>query len=309
MSQVQLSVVVPCFNEEHVLDAFFARLLPVLGALDLRHEIIAVNDGSTDRTLEALLAVREREPALVVIDLSRNFGKEAALTAGLDHAVGAAVIVIDADLQDPPELIPQLLERWRGGAEIVLARRGDRTSDPLTKRASAGLFYRLFNRLSDTPIPVDVGDMRLLDRVVIDALRRLPERQRFMKGLFAWIGFRTATVEFVRDRRAGGASKFSFWPLWNLAVQGITSFSTQPLRISTWLGLVVAFLSFAYASYLIVRTLVLGVAVPGYASTLVTVLFLGGMQLIGIGLLGEYVGRTYLESKQRPIYVVRSVRR
>lgn len=308
-SPLELSVVVPFYNEERTVPALFARLRPVLRSLGARYEIVAVNDGSTDRTLETLQALRADEPALVLVDLSRNFGKEAALTAGLDHAAGAAVVVIDADLQDPPELIPQLVAQWRAGSEIVLARRTDRSSDPVAKRASAGLFYRLFNRLSETPIPAHVGDMRLLDRVVVDALRRLPERQRFMKGLFAWVGFRTATVDFVREPRAAGASKFSFWPLWNLALQGITSFSTLPLRIWTWIGLLVALLSFVYASFLVVRTLVHGADVPGYASTLVIVLFLGGLQLMGIGLLGEYLGRTYLEAKRRPLYVVRTVQR
>lgn len=306
---VELSVVVPFFNEERTIVAFFARLLPVLRGLGVRYEIVAVNDGSSDRTLEALLAQRAREPALVLIDLSRNFGKEAALTAGLDHAAGAAVVVIDADLQDPPELLPQLVAQWRAGSEVVLARRVDRSADPVAKRASAGLFYRLFNRLAETPIPANVGDMRLLDQAVVQALRRLPERQRFMKGLFAWVGFRTVAVDFVREPRAAGASKFSFWPLWNLALQGITSFSTLPLRIWTWIGLLVALLSFVYASFLVVRTLVHGIDVPGYASIMVIVLFLGGLQLMGIGLLGEYLGRTYLEAKQRPLYVVRAVHR
>lgn len=306
---VELSIVVPFFNEERAVAGFFARLLPVLGGLGLRYEIVAVNDGSADGTLAALLAQRAQEPALVVLDLSRNFGKEAAMTAGLDHAAGAATVVLDADLQDPPELIPQLVTQWRAGSEVVLARRANRATDTVAKRASAGLFYRLFNRLSETPIPENVGDMRLLDRAVVDALRRLPERQRFMKGLFAWVGFRTTTVDFVREPRAAGASKFSFWPLWNLALQGITSFSTLPLRVWTWIGLLVALLSFVYASFLVVRTLVDGIDVPGYASTLVIVLFLGGLQLMGIGLLGEYLGRTYLEAKQRPVYVVRALHR
>lgn len=308
-SPIDLSVVVPFYNEEHTADAFFRRLLPVLRGLSCRYEIIGVNDGSRDRTLDVLLQWRRDEPALVLIDLTRNFGKEAALTAGLDHAGGRAVIVIDADLQDPPELIPQLLEHWRAGSEIVLARRVDRSSDTHAKRMGARLFYRLFNHLAEVPIPADVGDMRLLDRTVADALRTLPERQRFMKGLFAWVGFRTTTVDFVREARTAGNSKFSFWPLWNLAVQGITSFSTLPLRAFTWIGATVSLFSFVYGAYLAVSVMTKGIDVPGYASTLVIVLFLGGIQLIGIGLLGEYLGRTYLEAKQRPIYIVRTVHR
>jgi len=240
-----------------------------------------------------------------VIRLSRNFGHQPALTAGLEHARGDVVVMIDADLQDPPELITRLVAAWTGGADVVLARRTDRSSDSFLKRTTAELFYRIHNRLSSVKIPENVGDFRLLDRAAVDALKALPERQRFMKGLFAWIGFRTTTVDYARRGRATGTSKFSGWRLWNLALEGITSFSTVPLRIWTYIGALGALLTFLYALFIIARVLLLGVDVPGYASLLVAILFLGSLQLLSVGVLGEYIGRVYLETKQRPVYVVR----
>ncbi len=237
---------------------------------------------------------------------SRNFGKEAALTAGLDEAHGEAVIPIDADLQDPPELIPTLISHWREGYEVVLAKRSDRLSDGFLKRKTAGLFYRLHNHISDTAIPENVGDFRLIDRAVVTALHALPERRRFMKGLFAWVGFKTATVEYARATRVAGKTKFGGWRLWNFALEGITSFSTIPLRVWTYLGTSFAVIGFLYALFIIVRVLVFGKDTPGFASLLVAILFLGGVQLIGIGVIGEYIGRIYIESKQRPIYIVRN---
>jgi glycosyltransferase involved in cell wall biosynthesis len=242
-----------------------------------------------------------------VIEFSRNFGKEAALTAGIDAARGEAVIPIDADLQDPPGLIGQMVAAWLQGAEVVLARRTDRSSDGLMKRKTAAWFYRLHNRMSNTQIPENVGDFRLMDRVVVNALKQLPERQRFMKGLFAWVGFRTVTVDYARAPRLAGKTKFSGFALWNFALEGFTSFSTVPLKIWTYLGALGAMGTFFYALFIILYTLLHGTRVPGYASLLVAVLFFGSVQLMSIGLLGEYIGRIYLETKQRPSYLIRKV--
>jgi glycosyltransferase involved in cell wall biosynthesis len=295
------------YNEEQAVAPFFARLLPVLESLGEDYEIICVNDGSDDATLEGLLAAQKRHRNVRVADLSRNYGKEAAITAGIDLARGAAVVPIDADLQDPPEVIPRLVARWRDGFEVVLARRASRRSDGWLKKAASAWFFRVHNRVSDVVLPAEVGDFRLMDRAVIEAVRRLPERHRLMKGLFAWVGFRTATVEYERAARGSGASKFSGWKLWNLGVEGVTSFSTLPLRIWTYLGVVVAVLSLLYGVFIVVRTLLQGVDVPGYASVLTAVIFLGGVQLIGLGVIGEYLGRVYTESKQRPVYLVRKL--
>jgi len=303
-----LSLVVPCYNEAEVIAGFCARVLPVLAAIPgTEWEIICVDDGSTDNTLVQLVALAGLHKGMRVIEFSRNFGKEAALTAGIDAARGEAVIPIDADLQDPPALIAQMVAAWEQGAEVVLARRTDRASDGVLKRQSAAWFYRLHNRVSKTQIPENVGDFRLIDRVVVDALKQLPERQRFMKGLFAWVGFKTVTLDYVRASREGGKTKFSGLALWNFALEGITSFSTLPLKIWTYLGAAGAVGSLAYALFIMVRTIVAGSSVPGYASTFVAVLFFGSVQLMSIGLLGEYIGRIYLETKQRPTYLIRKV--
>jgi len=301
-----ISIVVPFYNEAEGVAGFRARLMPCLEAVDgVTWEIVCVDDGSTDATLAALLAAQSEDARFRIIELSRNFGKEAALTAGLDAARGDAVIPIDADLQDPPELIAEMVAAWRGGAEMVLARRSDRSSDGILKRETAKWFYALHNRLSKTKIPVNVGDFRLMDRVVVDALKRLPERQRFMKGLFAWVGFRTVTIDYVRAERAAGATKFSGLALWNFALEGLTSFSTTPLKIWTYLGAASALATGAYGVFIIVHTILLGNRVPGYASLFTAVMFFGSVQLMSIGLLGEYIGRIYIESKQRPTYIVR----
>jgi polyisoprenyl-phosphate glycosyltransferase len=242
-----------------------------------------------------------------VLELSRNFGKEAALSAGLDAATGDAVIPIDADLQDPPELIPALIAAWQKGADVVLPERRDRESETFLKRNTAKLFYRLHNWLSQVQIPANVGDFRLLDRSVLDALKQLPERQRFMKGLFAWVGFKTATVYYTREQRHVGSTKYSWSALVNLSLEGLTSFSTEPLRLCAYAGALTAAMALLYAGFILLRTLIEGVDVPGYASLLIAILFLGSLQLIGIGLLGEYVGRIYMEAKQRPTYLVRRV--
>jgi len=302
----RLSLVVPFFNEGAGVARFFTAVAPVLAAIpDTAWEIVCVDDGSTDETLALLLAQAARDSRLVVLEFSRNFGKEAALSAGIDAATGDAVIPMDADLQDPPALIADMVAAWRAGAEMVLARRVDRLSDDAMKRRTAAWFYRLHNRLSTTKIPENVGDFRLMDRAVVEALKRLPERQRFMKGLFAWVGFRTVTIDYTRPARADGASKFSAWSLWNFAMEGFTSFSTAPLKIWTYLGAAGALFAFLYAVFIILYTLLHGNRVPGYASLLTAVLFFGSVQLISIGVLGEYIGRIYIETKQRPGYIIR----
>lgn len=306
----RISIVVPCFNEAQALDSLLVRLDQALATVpDARFEIVCVNDGSRDDTLQRLVALQQRRADLVVVDLSRNFGKEAALSAGIAVATGEAVVPMDADLQDPPELLAQLVDLWRQGFEVVVARRADRSSDSWLKRVTAGAFYRAHNAMSDIQIPNNVGDFRLMDRAVVDVLNALPESRRFMKGLFAWVGFRTAAVDYVRESRVAGSSSFNGWRLWNLAVEGITGFSITPLRIWSYMGLAVAGVSLAWGTWILVRTLIFGHDIPGYASLFVAVTFLGGLQLIGIGIVGEYVGRTYIESKRRPPFVVRRVYR
>jgi glycosyltransferase involved in cell wall biosynthesis len=301
-----VSLVIPFFNEEVALARLYDKLMSCLAALpDYRFEIVCVDDGSSDNTLAGLLALRLQDARFHVLELSRNFGKEAALTAGIDAATGDAVIPMDADLQDPPELIDAMLAEWSAGAEVVVARRADRSADSLAKRKTAEFFYRIHNLIADMPIPDNVGDFRLMDRIVVDALKQLPERQRFMKGLFAWVGFKTVTLDYSRRVRVRGDSKFSSWRLWNLAIEGLTSFSTAPLRIWSYIGALGAIASFIYGSLIIIRTLVLGADVPGYPSLLVAILFFGSLQLISIGVLGEYIGRIYLETKRRPIYLLR----
>jgi glycosyltransferase involved in cell wall biosynthesis len=302
-----LSLVVPFFNEEEMIDHFFAATLPVLEALDrVAFEIVCINDGSRDNTLVKLLARSDTDSRIRVIDLTRNFGKEAALSAGLDEAIGDILIPFDADLQDPPHVIGQLIAKWREGNDVVLARRSNRDSDSFLKRRTAAMFYRMHNAVCDMHIPENVGDFRLITREVANALKQLPETRRFMKGLFAWVGYRTATVDYIREPRAAGKTKFSGWKLWNFALEGFTSFSTLPLRVWTYIGSFVALGAFFYAGFLIIRTIIQGVAVPGYASILTVVLLLGGVQLIGIGVLGEYVGRIYAESKKRPVYLIKN---
>lgn len=300
-----ISVICPIHDEEDALSELFAELIPLLEASGERYEILCVNDGSRDGSLAALQTYQQDHREIRIIDLTRNFGKEAALTCGLDHARGQAVIPIDADLQDPPELILDMIRVWRQGFDVVLAQRTDRGTDSLLKRKTAEWFYRLHNLISDPPIPPNVGDFRLLDRKVVDALKQLPERRRFMKGLFAWVGFRQATIPYARRPRSAGRSKFSGWRLWNLALEGITSFSTAPLRIWSYLGLCIALLSFIFGLFIAGRTLLVGRDLPGYASMITVVLFLGGIQLIGLGILGEYIGRIFNETKGRPVYIIR----
>ncbi|WP_285258722.1 glycosyltransferase family 2 protein [Halopseudomonas bauzanensis] len=303
-----LSLVVPVYNEAETVGIFIEQVEGIFNNPDeVVVEYIFINDGSTDNTLELLLLLQRRLPHIKVIDLSRNFGKEAALSAGLRCATGQVVVPIDVDLQDPPELILQMIVKWQEGYEVVLGRRIDRTSDSWAKRASANWFYRIHNKIADPIIPENVGDFRLMDRQVVDALNELPESRRFMKGLFAWVGFRTACIDYSRAERVAGTSKFNGWRLWNFALEGITSFSTDPLKIWTYVGVAVSLVSFLFAAVIVLKVLFTGIDVPGYASLMVMVSFLGGLQLIGIGVLGEYLGRTYLESKRRPIYLVRRI--
>jgi glycosyltransferase involved in cell wall biosynthesis len=307
-ASVVVSLVVPFYNEGEGVEAFFESIGPTLAGIpDVSFEIVCIDDGSKDDTLARLLAAGRTDPRIKVIELSRNFGKEAALTAGLDAAAGDAVIPMDADLQDPPELIGPMIEKWRQGSDVVLARRVDRRSDSLTKRSSANLFYKIHNRVSNVDIPSNVGDFRLMNRASVNALKQLPERQRFMKGMFAWVGFRTQTIDYVRPTRATGTTKFTGWKLWNFALEGFTSFSSAPLRIWTYVGGVSTLLTLVYLLFIVTRTLIFGIDVPGYASLLTTILFFGSLQLLSVGILGEYIGRIYTESKQRPIYVVRQV--
>ena len=300
-----LSVVVPMYNEGESLGVFFARIRAILKEITEDFEILCVNDGSTDDTLERLRDFAQADPRIKVLSLTRNFGKEAALTAGLDYASGDAVIPMDADLQDPPELIPRMVEKWREGFDMVIAVRQERSSDGLMKRTSASGFYWLASRLSDTPIPANAGDFRLLDRRVVLALRKLPERTRFMKGLFGWLGFKQAKVYYARPERAAGRTKWRFWGLWNLALDGLFSFSTLPLRMWTYLGALLALVSLSYGAYIVIRTVLFGVDIPGYASLATMILFFSGINMVGLGIIGEYLGRVFLETKGRPLYLIR----
>ncbi len=306
-----LSLIVPVKDEEQAIAPFVARVTRVLDALAdedggaLGWEVLFVDDGSQDATLAAIMAANQRDARVRGLSLSRNFGKEAALSAGLDHARGQAVVPIDVDLQDPPEVIGAMLDKWREGYEVVYGVRRDRMADSLPKRLTADLYYRAHNWLSEDKIPEHAGDFRLLDRKVVEVIRAMPERNRFMKGLFAWGGFRQTSVDYDRAERTVGTSKFNYIKLWRLAVDGLTSASTVPLRVWSYLGAAIAFLALFYAVFLIARTILYGIDVAGYASMMVAVLFLGGVQLLSLGILGEYVGRILVEAKRRPIYVVR----
>lgn len=298
-----LTVLVPMYNEEAAADPFFDALLPVLDACGVEAEVLCIDDGSTDATVERVLARQATDPRIKLISFTRNFGKEAALSAGIDHCTGDAVIAIDADLQHPPELIGPMLERWREGYDIVAAVRRDR--DGALRSLVSKMFYRVFNRIAEREIPPEIGDFRLMDASVIRALRTLPERNRFMKGLFAWVGFKGTTIAYDVQPRVGGASTFGFWRLWNFALDGITAFSTWPLRVWSYIGLAIAVLSLIYASWIIISTLIYGIDVPGFASLITLILFLGSIQLISLGVLGEYVGRILIEVKRRPVYLIR----
>ncbi len=297
-----LSVVVPAFNEATGLGEFHRRLAAVLDTLNAASEIVYVNDGSSDGTLALMQQLRADDGRITIVDLSRNFGKEIAMTAGLDHARGEAVIVIDSDLQDPPELIPQLVAEWRGGFDVVYAKRTARDGESALKKVTAAVFYRIIQRVSRVRIPEDTGDYRLLSRRAVDALGQLREQHRFMKGLFAWIGFPQKAVLYRRDPRFAGTGKFNYWRLWNFALEGITSFTIMPLKIATYVGVATALAAFVAAAWIVYETLVFGNPVAGYPSLMVAVLFFGGLQLLFIGVMGEYLGRLFNESKRRPLY-------
>ncbi|RKZ54052.1 MAG: glycosyltransferase [Candidatus Parabeggiatoa sp. nov. 3] len=302
---IELSIVVPMYNETDNLSQFFSRLETVLNRLKISYEIVCVNDGSTDNTLALLLEHNKHNPFIKIVELSRNFGKEIALTAGIEHTSGSAVIPIDADLQDQPELIGELLAKWREGYDMVYATRRIRRGETFIKRFTAKLFYRVIDAMSEIDIPKNTGDFRLMDRSVVNALSQLPERTRFMKGLFSWLGFKQTAIYYDRDPRQAGESKWNYWRLWNFAIDGITSFSALPLKLWSYVGIFLSFMSMLYAAFLFVRTLVMGIELPGYASMMVVILFLGGIQLITLGVIGEYLGRIYTEVKGRPLYLVR----
>jgi glycosyltransferase involved in cell wall biosynthesis len=303
-SRSLLSVVVPAYNEEEVLPVFHERLTGVLGSLDVDGEIVYVNDGSSDKTMEVLQSIQARDQRVAIVDLSRNFGKEIALTAGLDNAKGDAIVVIDADLQDPPELILELIKYWRQGYDVAYAKRTRRDGESAFKKATAYGFYRIIQSVSRIKIPEDTGDFRLLSRRAVDALKQLREQHRFMKGLFAWIGYPQKAVPYCRDPRHSGETKWNYWRLWNFALEGITSFTTAPLKVATYLGLLAAFGAFVFGVGLIIDTLIHGNPVAGYPSLMVTMLFLGGVQLITLGIIGEYLGRMFDEAKGRPLYLL-----
>ncbi|VDC23416.1 glycosyltransferase family 2 protein [Pseudogemmobacter humi] len=303
-----ISVVCPCFNEEDGLAEFTARIGRVLTPLGQEYEIVFVNDGSRDGTLAVMHGLAAREGNITVVNLSRNFGKEIALTAGLCHATGDAVVVIDADLQDPPELIPEFIARYREGWDIAYGRRTLRQGDSWLKRATAHGFYRLMRRLGPVDLPENVGDFRLMSRRSLDALLQLPETHRFMKGLFAWIGFPSVAVDYVREPRFAGKTKWNYVKLINLSIEGITSYTTAPLRMTTWLGFVLALAAFAGGGFYFIRTLIYGEDVQGFPTLFLTILLLGGTQLIALGVLGEYLGRVFNETKRRPLFLIEQVR-
>lgn len=299
-----ISVVIPMYNESDGLDALFGRLIPILESIASEWEILCVDDGSRDGTLAQLAAWNQKEPRVKTLALSRNFGKEAALTAGLHHAFGQAVIPMDADLQDPPELIPDMVAKWREGYKVVLATRKSRHGEGIFKRLSAWCYYKLMGNLLTIRLPQNTGDFRLMDQKVIEVLRLLPERTRFMKGIFAWVGFTTTQLFYDRAPRAVGDPKQGVLALWRLAKDGLFSFTTLPLRLMTYLGVFLSVTAFGYGGWLLLRTIMYGADVPGYASIMASVLFMGGIQLFCLGILGEYIGRIYRETKHRPLFVV-----
>ena len=304
-----LTVVVPAYNEAAVLEEFHARLARVLDTLAqgdaaVQGHVLYIDDGSRDTTWSLIEQLAARDPRVIGLRLARNFGKELALTAGLDHVTSDAALIIDADLQDPPELIPDFVAKWREGFDVVYGQRLQRDGETWLKKITAAGFYRVMQWLSSTQIPADTGDFRLMSRRALDALHGLRERHRFMKGLFAWVGFRQVALPYRRDARAAGVSKFNYWKLWNFAIEGITSFSTAPLRIATYVGLLTAVAAFGFGAWIICKTLLWGDPVAGYPSLMTVMLFLGGAQLMALGIIGEYLGRLYMESKARPLYLI-----
>ena len=307
VTQAELSIIIPLFNEREVLPHTIDRIHRVTNALDIKTEIVFVDDGSHDGSAEYLHELSQSSPTHTVIRFSRNFGKEAALTAGIDYAQGDAVIILDADLQDPPELIPEMIEQWRQGIDVVLMQRRSRAGESWLKRTSSHLYYRLLQSLSQATIPVDTGDFRLMSRRAVEALKTLPERNRYMKGLFAWVGMPTMVLQYDREPRMAGHTKWNYFGLFQLAIEGITSFSVSPLRWTVTLGFLAAVIGGAFGFIILFKALFFGDAVQGYPSLISVITFLGGIQLIAVGIVGEYVGKTYIESKQRPTYIVRDI--
>ena len=299
-----ISVIVPAYNEQEVLEVCWERVDTVFKSLDYELELIFINDGSRDSTLEVLGTLAQRDPRVLVIDLSRNFGKEIAVSAGLDHATGDAAVIIDADLQDPPELIGEFIKWWEQGYDNIYGKRTVREGETWVKKATASAFYKIVGRMSRIEIPENTGDFRLISRRVIDALKELREHHRFMKGLFAWVGFSTKAIEYRRSPRFAGTTKWNYWGLWNFAIEGITSFSTAPLKAATYAGGLISFGAFAFAGIILVKTVIYGIDVPGYASQMIITLLLGGVNLAALGVIGEYLGRMFNETKKRPLYFV-----
>ncbi|EPF2245540.1 glycosyltransferase family 2 protein [Citrobacter werkmanii] len=306
---MKISLVVPVFNEEATIPIFYKTVREFEDLKEHEVEIVFINDGSSDSTESIINALAVSDKLVVPLSFTRNFGKEPALFAGLDNATGEAVIPIDVDLQDPIDVIPHLIEKWQHGADMVLAKRTDRSTDGRLKRKSAEWFYKLHNKISNPKIEENVGDFRLMSREVVENIKLLPERNLFMKGVLSWVGGKVEVVEYARAERVAGDSKFNGWKLWNLALEGITSFSTFPLRVWTYIGMLVAGLSFLYGAWMILDKIIFGNNVPGYPSLLVSILFLGGVQLIGIGVLGEYIGRIYIECKNRPRFILKSAKK
>ena len=304
--KILISIVTPLFNEESVVDLYYKELTQVIQKLkEYAFEVILIDDGSTDETLNKLLQISKNDQRIRVIELSRNFGKEAALTAGIDLASGEATILMDADLEHSPETIVKMLDEWNKGFDIVLAQREDRSNESIIKRFTTKIFYKLFNRLSDIKIPTDVGEFRLMNRASINAVKSMPERERFMRGILSWVGFKHSIVSFKVETRDKGRTKFSRSKLWNFAIDGLVSFSDIPLRIWSYLGITAMFISLFFIIVIIIRTLLFGQTISGYPTIMVTIVFFGGIQLFSIGIIGEYLSRTYLESKKRPIYIVK----
>lgn len=302
-----LSIVAPAYNEESGLKMFHERLSNTLDTIGMASEIIYINDGSSDNTMEVIKDLHQQDKRVIAIDLSRNYGKEIALTAGLDHAKGDAIVVIDTDLQDPPEIIPEFIKHWKDGYDVVYAQRTHRVGESRLKKLTAFLFYRIMQRTGKVQVPVDTGDYRLLSKRALDALNQLREHHRFMKGLFTWIGYPQKAVKYQRDARYSGDTKWNYWALWNFALEGITSFTIAPLKMATYFGLLTAGFAFLYGLVMIVKTTLYGNPVPGYPSLMVTVLFIGGIQLVAIGIIGEYLGRMFVETKKRPLYFVKDL--
>lgn len=300
-----LSIVVPTYNEESVLLEFHRRISIVIDELNPDYcEILYVNDGSRDKTLSIIQSLKFQDSRISLLDLSRNFGKEIAMSAGLDYAQGDAVVIIDADLQDPPELIPEMIRLWHEGYDNIYAKRIEREGESLLKRITAHAFYRVIQSFTHINIPEDTGDFRLLSRRAVDSLRLLREHHRFMKGLYAWIGYRSIAIPYRREPRAAGETKWNYWKLWNFAIEGITSFSNVPLRVAMYFGFIVAAIAFLFALWIVFKTISLGEEVKGFPTIMVTILFIGGVQLMAIGVLGEYIGRMFNEAKTRPLYFI-----